>query len=1101
MKKLIGKMGLWLMAIIIICLIPLNVITSVNIKLGEDIDGSCQIFYYISETEIKSVTLNVMSGQSVNVPIYLNVDKINTLRFDPMTSEEPVVFEKLSFKFLWKTVFEISADDLNEHFFPANDIATMEMEEDQLVIESNGNDPYITIKPESFTSIKISLMQSLNAYVKLLKLSIIMIFSACYIFYFIFKRLNTKYENQMHIFLTTHEGQLWLGFFLVMLITLSAIIYYDFITGYKMYVYNDIANDSFTQTLPGALNHAYNISEYGRLTKWNSTIFLGQTQSNIVNPINMWIYIFGKDNVPYLMGIVQVIKVLLSGIFYWLFARKRGKTYFSSSVVALFYAFSGHMIVRGSWESYPGEVLAVAILLYLYEIFFQNRKKWYMVSFAIAILGLISGSYSIILYLGITIGYSVFKYILEENKIKPSSFFKYEATVLGSLLVGFFLVAFAVVPGIRDLILSPRTESAILQSSTSSNISPLSFASTKLLLTAFFRTFSNDILGVSSYAGVNNYLEDPTFYCGILSILILPLCVIVKKGKARICYIISLGISFIYVFWTYIRYVANGFSKDTFKLSSFWIIVLLLYCAGDCLDELRNIKVKKIYYLILCGWTFILIIPFIYCITTDEMSLILSKCFEVILCMLIYLLLLYFYCIKGKQMILLFYFMVGTEIVLNSYSSVNNRVTVNLEEIKANYDNEVTDALSYLEEIDSTYYRIDYPTYDLCQSMAQGFMGTRAYVGGTTYSSEMLDFISSIGNNNSDRIGTTRYIYGFSGMNEINTFLGVKYLIYSNLDNWESRYVPFGYERIDVPFDNVIIYRNKYYLPLAFVYDEVISTEDFYNLEKTDRRIQLLETMVLEDTVIKEEGFLSKKIEDEDSINELQRKNILASIEGCFELNINNCYIEIPIEETDMPYLLLEMQINAEAREYGFMDFQIEWSYDGESYIEGNSMRYTTRYGDEDIELTLENAEKIKSIRIKYNSTRNAQFKDICIYGVNEQYFERYTKAIEERRQNITIEKFEEDYIALQAKDIVGDYMFFSIPYDKNWTAYVDGNKTEIYKANIGFMAAKIDQGDHEIELIYQNKLQDVFLCVSLITIGILIFYIMVTPKLKIRKH
>lgn len=46
-------------------------------------------------------------------------------------------------------------------------------------------------------------------------------------------------------------------------------------------------------------------------------------------------------------------------------------------------------------------------------------------------------------------------------------------------------------------------------------------------------------------------------------------------------------------------------------------------------------------------------------------------------------------------------------------------------------------------------------------------------------------------------------------------------------------------------------------------------------------------------------------------------------------------------------------------------------------------------------------------------------------------------------------------------------FLCFSIPYDKGWTAYVDGQKANLVQANIGFMGVDLPAGDHDIELKY----------------------------------
>ncbi len=47
------------------------------------------------------------------------------------------------------------------------------------------------------------------------------------------------------------------------------------------------------------------------------------------------------------------------------------------------------------------------------------------------------------------------------------------------------------------------------------------------------------------------------------------------------------------------------------------------------------------------------------------------------------------------------------------------------------------------------------------------------------------------------------------------------------------------------------------------------------------------------------------------------------------------------------------------------------------------------------------------------------------------------------------------------------NYVFYSVPYEDGWTAYVDGKQTEIEKVNVGFMAVKVGAGEHTVRFRY----------------------------------
>lgn len=75
--------------------------------------------------------------------------------------------------------------------------------------------------------------------------------------------------------------------------------------------------------------------------------------------------------------------------------------------------------------------------------------------------------------------------------------------------------------------------------------------------------------------------------------------------------------------------------------------------------------------------------------------------------------------------------------------------------------------------------------------------------------------------------------------------------------------------------------------------------------------------------------------------------------------------------------------------------------------------------------------------------------------------------------------------------------VFFSVPYENGWTAYVNGEKAEIVKANVGFMAVKAGAGDNEIRFTYETPGLKYGVLISLAALFISIVYIVVCCILK----
>lgn len=128
-------------------------------------------------------------------------------------------------------------------------------------------------------------------------------------------------------------------------------------------------------------------------------------------------------------------------------------------------------------------------------------------------------------------------------------------------------------------------------------------------------------------------------------------------------------------------------------------------------------------------------------------------------------------------------------------------------------------------------------------------------------------------------------------------------------------------------------------------------------------------------------------------------------------------------------------------------------------------------------------ANKYKNILKKYKVEQDNLSYD-------EKEYEKDCKNIKKRTlaQNFKITKdgFRCDFQDAKKENLV----FFSIPYDTGWTAYIDGEKVEIENVNKGFMALDVLSGKHKIEFKYKNNIAAYSKYVSLIGIAIFGLYI-----------
>ena len=100
----------------------------------------------------------------------------------------------------------------------------------------------------------------------------------------------------------------------------------------------------------------------------------------------------------------------------------------------------------------------------------------------------------------------------------------------------------------------------------------------------------------------------------------------------------------------------------------------------------------------------------------------------------------------------------------------------------------------------------------------------------------------------------------------------------------------------------------------------------------------------------------------------------------------------------------------------------------------------------------------------------------------------------------LTISEFKENYILASAnleKDLT---IYTSIPYDKGWEVYVDGEQVETFKIGNALLGFDLNKGNHEITLKYEIPYLNTCLLISGISlIGTILINIDFKKKKKFR--
>lgn len=139
--------------------------------------------------------------------------------------------------------------------------------------------------------------------------------------------------------------------------------------------------------------------------------------------------------------------------------------------------------------------------------------------------------------------------------------------------------------------------------------------------------------------------------------------------------------------------------------------------------------------------------------------------------------------------------------------------------------------------------------------------------------------------------------------------------------------------------------------------------------------------------------------------------------------------------------------------------------------------------------------QSVNSIRLFFLEG-NYTLNDIKIYSRNTEQLDATINAFEDHAdvQNITY-TLDGNRVHVTANADSDKYLYFAIPYSAGWTVTVDGGEVDIEKANIGFMAIPIVEGEHSIELSYRTPYLTEGLCITTFFTAAFIAAVIITKK------
>ncbi|MDO4632949.1 MAG: YfhO family protein [Eubacteriales bacterium] len=339
------------------------------------------------------------------------------------------------------------------------------------------------------------------------------------------------------------------------------------------------------------------------------------------------------------------------------------------------------------------------------------------------------------------------------------------------------------------------------------------------------------------------------------------------------------------------------------------------------------------------------------------------------------------------------------------------------------------------------------------------------------------------------------------GRTGLTTLASVRYFV---TEDGTKQVPPYGYEKVGEYTQGnqkYVIFENQNALPFGYTYDSCLSKEAWEGMNAQEKEAAMLEGVYLEEipegypTVIPEKT--DREIDWEwGSADEVEREEWTFDAEegGCISLDlkekVKDCEVSVTVRKIE--YLSKSGEENESVK------LQI---YGKDGSITAKTLRFLVsshvRFGGlQDYVVNLgyigEEADRIELI---FPSAGKYRMEGLQVIA---QPMDSYKENIRARKAEVlehtefTADRIRGTISLKQAK-----ILCLSMLYSDGWTAYVDGEKTELLTANLMYTALPLSAGEHTIELRYRTPGQTAGDLISLA--GIVIFAVILGLKRKNR--
>ena len=272
----------------------------------------------------------------------------------------------------------------------------------------------------------------------------------------------------------------------------------------------------------------------------------------------------------------------------------------------------------------------------------------------------------------------------------------------------------------------------------------------------------------------------------------------------------------------------------------------------------------------------------------------------------------------------------------------------------------------------------------------------------------------------------------------MDSIFAVKY----NLSETDPQKFGFSAEKTE---RSMTLYENNYALGLAFLTNDVYKDVKFTNLTLDNQTAFLNQLSGLKHKYYERISIVGSEEETEGKVT--------ASIKNDSQLSYASITYTIEVAAGSQVYVNLSD-----------LDFSNDNQTDVNITVNGITNRYPTHNVFPFLNIGYFKEAQTVSIQFSFPENRTVSFNQPEFFSVDVNKYQQLISKLKEQEVSVTT----------KSNTVTVDYhadrdssLFFTIPYDKGWTASVDGKKVPLKRAQNGFMKLDVNRGAGRVTLSF----------------------------------